>query len=71
VTRRGRVESLQAFVVLTHPTDASSFEISNALRGRLAERVPAYMLPSRFRLLETFPMTVNGKIDRRRLAELE
>jgi D-alanine--poly(phosphoribitol) ligase subunit 1 len=71
VTRGGRVESLQAFVVLTHPTDASSFEISNALRGRLAERIPAYMLPSRFRLLETFPMTVNGKIDRRRLAELE
>ena len=71
VTRDGRVESLQAFVVLTDRPDASPFEISNALRMKLAERIPAHMLPSRFRLLETFPMTLNGKVDRRKLADLE
>jgi D-alanine--poly(phosphoribitol) ligase subunit 1 len=70
VARDGRVESLQAFVILARQPDASPFEIANALRIRLAERIPAHMLPSRIRLLQTFPMTVNGKVDRRKLAEL-
>jgi len=36
----------------------------------LAERIPAHMLPSRIRLLDAMPMTVNGKVDRRTLSEL-
>ncbi len=39
------------------------------LRTELGERLPAYMLPRRFKLVESFPMTPNGKADRRQLAE--
>jgi amino acid adenylation domain-containing protein len=33
------------------------------LRAKLLEKLPTYMLPSAFVVLEQFPMTLNGKID--------
>jgi len=70
VTREGRVEALQAFVILTGAREGSDFEMANALRAQLAERLPAHMLPRKFRFLDTFPMTANGKVDRQNLAGL-
>jgi len=40
------------------------------LRARLGERVPAYMLPSRWRRFGRLPLNANGKVDRKALKEI-
>ena len=42
----------------------------DVLRGRLAETLPEYMVPSAFHWREGLPLTPNGKIDRRTLTAL-
>ena len=55
---------LVAFVV---PREGRSPSIVE-LRDGLTERLPAYMVPSRFVLLSSLPLTPNGKVDRKSLA---
>ncbi|HZF89913.1 non-ribosomal peptide synthetase [Streptomyces sp.] len=40
------------------------------LRAHLAERLPAYMIPAELQVVDTIPLTANGKVDRGRLAGL-
>ncbi|MEK0446392.1 MAG: D-alanine--poly(phosphoribitol) ligase, subunit 1 [Verrucomicrobiota bacterium] len=70
VQKNGRTEALAAFVVLAGPREGTDFETSSLLKKRLGERLPSYMLPRKFYFMEAFPMTANGKADRRKLAEL-
>ena len=41
---------------------------ASVLRDHLAKTLPSYMIPGEIRLVETFPMTPNGKVDRLALA---
>ncbi|NDJ18578.1 non-ribosomal peptide synthetase [Myxacorys almedinensis] len=56
---------LLAFVVLNDPAIAAA-----CLREFLKAKLPEYMVPSEFRVLESFPLTPNRKIDRQALAAL-
>ncbi|MBF0389202.1 MAG: amino acid adenylation domain-containing protein [Desulfamplus sp.] len=42
---------------------------SSALKSHLSELLPPYMIPSLFILLDAFPLTINGKIDKRALPD--
>jgi amino acid adenylation domain-containing protein len=51
------------------PQDGSEITAAT-LRQRVAQVLPAYMLPMRWRALESLPKNANGKIDRPRLREM-
>src|SRR5207302_3695084 len=61
----GGSQQLVAYVVLDQPQQAGEGQAT--LRAFLGERLPDYMVPSHFVLLDTLPLTANGKVDRRAL----
>jgi amino acid adenylation domain-containing protein len=56
---------LIAYVVPTAATRATP--LTAELRAYLSDRLPAYMYPAAFVILDRLPLTPNGKIDRRAL----
>jgi len=58
--------------LVAYLTPAKNAKPSTAeLRGYLQQRLPDYMVPSTFVVLDAMPLTPNGKIDRRGLHEPE
>ncbi|HMK92769.1 MAG TPA: D-alanine--poly(phosphoribitol) ligase subunit DltA [Thermoleophilia bacterium] len=64
--KRGAVDSLAAVVVPSQDADAG---FTRELKAQLAERLPPYMLPYKFRFVATLPLNANGKVDRAALAQ--
>ena len=67
-------QRLVAYVVpcsRLEPGGASTPDLVPRLRSLLQEKLPAYMVPSVFVLLEKLPLTPNGKLDRQALPRPE
>ncbi|WCT58026.1 amino acid adenylation domain-containing protein [Paenibacillus kyungheensis] len=73
-----RHPQIQEAVVTVHEAEAGRKELSayyvsegvlgiGAIQAYVGERLPAYMVPTYGRQLETMPLTANGKLDRKRL----
>ena len=69
VSKNGRPQWLAAFVLPASADAQNSSRLSSVLRTLLSKRLPAYMLPRKFLVLDHFPLTPNGKIDRKKLAD--
>ncbi|KAJ5950775.1 Nonribosomal peptide synthetase dtxS1 [Penicillium vulpinum] len=50
--------------------DAHLFKISEEIISRLAQKLPAYMIPTLFFSMSQLPSTLTGKLDRKRLREI-
>ena len=61
-------QCLRAYIVPLFPQQALSFR---ELRSLLLEKLPDYMVPSSFMILEALPLTVNGKVNRLGLPAFE
>jgi amino acid adenylation domain-containing protein len=59
---------LVAYALINATGDATEKPDAAEIRESLRQRLPDYMVPSSVVLLETMPLTSNGKIDRRALA---
>ena len=64
----GASRTLVAFVV---PADDALPPDTDVLRATLQELLPAYMVPARFGVVATLPISVSGKLDRTALPRLE
>jgi D-alanine--poly(phosphoribitol) ligase subunit 1 len=69
VAKNGKAQWLAAFVVPNTNREAADASLTSVLRQSLRDRLPAYMVPKRFVIMDAFPITANGKVDRQKLAE--
>ena len=58
-------------VAYVAPTDLHRLPAASALRRYLAERLPAFMVPASYVIVEALPLNTNGKVDRTALPEPE
>lgn len=77
-----RLPYIQDAVVLTTKNESKEFElvayyivkpnenVDKNLREELSEELPSYMIPTHYILLDSFPMTSNGKLDKKALPEV-
>ncbi|MCA9697699.1 MAG: amino acid adenylation domain-containing protein, partial [Myxococcales bacterium] len=63
---QGEQARLVAWVV---PRDPEHFDMTTVQR-RLRQCIPAYMVPARLRMLPEIPLSTNGKVDRKAVAQL-
>jgi amino acid adenylation domain-containing protein len=60
-------KQLVAYLILRAPSGEPSEQLAARLRELLKRTLPDYMVPSYFQALDAFPITPNGKIDRKAL----
>lgn len=69
VYKEGKIQYLSAVVVLNAKIEKRDFEITLMIKNQLKNVIPEYMIPRKFVYREALPMTINGKVNRKILAE--
>lgn len=67
--RDGKVEKLVAIVVPNKHNFEKDYQLSKAIKQALQEVIPTYMIPGKWIYKTELPLTINGKVDRKLLAE--
>lgn len=66
----GAIRSLTAFVVRSADESDLTFQEAKAIKQKLSEKLPAYMIPKKIRAISEMPRNINGKADRKKLEQL-
>ncbi|MFK3865835.1 amino acid adenylation domain-containing protein [Pseudoalteromonas rhizosphaerae] len=64
----GQSKRLVGFIELIDHFKTQKSEVLQAITTKLAEKIPSYMVPNTLEVVTEWPLTVNGKIDRKCLA---
>lgn len=67
VQSRGIYTQIQAYIIPQHSYNEITPE---HVRNDLLNKLPEYMVPSKIFILNKFPLTINGKIDKKKLSEI-
>lgn len=68
--RDGKVINLNAVVVLNHVEDHMDNQtITHQIKKELKRLIPEYMIPKKITYTDKLPLTMNGKLDRKKIAE--
>ncbi len=68
----GADKRLIAYLVPTEPADAEELDAEELMEGArrtIKQHLPDYMMPAAFVVMDAFPLTSNGKIDKKALPE--
>ena len=68
VMNEEKVDYLAAFVLLSHAPEGAKIREIARIKNELSKFVPAYMVPRKIILCDSFPTNTNGKVDRKVLA---
>ncbi|OBP16551.1 hypothetical protein A5320_03910 [Rheinheimera sp. SA_1] len=66
-SRQAGSDHLVAYVKLTSEGSSQAAEVLSAVKVELARQLPSYMVPSAFVLIDSWPLTANGKICKKSL----
>ena len=64
-----RVQYLTAFLLLENEDGLSSLKRTIAVKKQAAAFLPAYMIPRKIIAVDAFPLNMNGKVDKKELAD--
>lgn len=72
VYNKDKVSKIIGVITLTQdtPQNIDINVLSHEIKEQLKQYVPVYMIPSKFKVIDQMPMTVNGKVDRKQIAEV-
>ncbi|RBL90379.1 non-ribosomal peptide synthetase/type I polyketide synthase [Chitinophaga flava] len=71
VKERPTVSGTAKYIVGYYVPDRSASLTQDFILDKLSETLPEYMLPGSLMAMESFPLTVNGKLDKRALPDAE
>ncbi|MFN6534911.1 MAG: amino acid adenylation domain-containing protein [Nostoc sp. EkiNYC01] len=66
-----RKDSLDSQRIVAYLVPQSQQTLTSELRSFLESKLPSYMMPTNFVILEALPLTPNGKVDRKALPALD
>lgn len=70
VSEDGKVKYLQAYCIYEKAVE-NAHKLQKRIKEEMSEYVPEYMIPRRIKFVEEIPITANGKVDRKRIREMD
>ncbi|MGX6962061.1 D-alanine--poly(phosphoribitol) ligase subunit DltA [Vagococcus xieshaowenii] len=67
--QNGKVKQLIAYIVMKEASELNDRQQTTEIKSELSHHLMPYMIPQKFIYLDSFPLTANGKINRKELAQ--